>query len=339
MSETGIVIIGRNEGQRLARALESVSGCGHTVVYVDSHSTDGSVELAGRMNATVVELDRSRPTTAARARNEGFERLLEIDPQVRLVQFVDGDCEVFDGWLSQASALLTERPEVAVVCGRLRERFPERSVYNRLADLEWDGPCGEIQSCGGVAMIRASTFQEVGGFDPSIIAAEDDELCLRIRRLGGKIVRISTPMASHDMAMERFGQWWKRSVRTGHAYAEGSALHGKTPERHFVRQTRSIFLWGIVLPLLTVAMAWPTRGLSLALLGGYLLLYQRTRRYYVVQRGWPAADARLYAFWIVLAKFPQAVGLLRYRLGRLADRPSPVIEHRSTVPAGDSAAG
>lgn len=339
MSEIGIVIIGRNEGQRLARALESVSGSGHAVVYVDSHSTDGSVELAGRRNATVVELDWSRPPTAARARNLGFERLLEVDPRVRFVQFVDGDCEVFGGWLEEASDLLAERPEVAVVCGRLRERFPERSLYNRLADLEWDGPCGEVQSCGGVAMIRAATFREVGGFDPSIIAAEDDELCLRIRRLGAKIVRLSTPMASHDMAMTRFGQWWKRSVRTGHAYAEGSARHGKTPERHFVRQTRSTMFWGILVPLLTVGLAWPTRGLSLALLGGYPLLYHRTSRYYAVQRGWPLADARLYAFWVVLAKFPQAVGLLRYGLGQLAGKPSPVIEHRGSIPAGNSAAG
>ncbi len=37
------------------------------------------------------------------------------------------------------------------------------------------------------------------------------------------------------------------------------------------------------------------RGLSLVPLGGYLLLYQRTRRHYAVQRGWPTAGARLYA--------------------------------------------
>src|SRR5262249_51914251 len=155
------------------------------------------------------------------------------------VQFVDGDCELVDGWLNRARVYFDQHPEFAVVCGRLRERFPGHSIYNRLASLEWDSPAGEIQACGGIAMIRADVFQDVGGFNPAIIAAEDDELCLRIRRRGWKVVRIEAEMAVHDMAMTQFSQWWRRSVRTGYAYAEGSAIHGRSPERHFVRQTGS----------------------------------------------------------------------------------------------------
>jgi N-terminal domain of galactosyltransferase len=221
----------------------------------------------------------------------------------------------------------------------LRERFPERSVYNRLADLEWETPVGEVKACGGIAMIRVAAFQAVGGFDPTLIAGEEAELCLRIRRQGWKVLRIDAEMAMHDMAMMRFRQWWKRSVRTGHAYAEGSAMHGLTPERHFVRQTRSAVFWGILVPLAAFLLAWPTWGLSLALLAGYLFLYRRTRRYYAVQQGWSLADARLYAAWIVLAKFPHAVGVIRYWLGRLSGKRSPVIEHRGSVPSGDPAAG
>src|SRR4051794_6544130 len=102
MSELGVIAIGRNEGERLRRCLESLSGLGLTIVYVDSSSEDGSVELARGLGAEVVELDLARPFTAARARNEGFERLGQIDPEVRFVQFVDGDCEVAGGWLDTA---------------------------------------------------------------------------------------------------------------------------------------------------------------------------------------------------------------------------------------------
>ncbi len=70
-------------------------------------------------------------------------------------------------------------------------------------------------------------------------------------------------------------------------------------------------------------LAWPTRGISLAILGGYVILYWRICRYYALHRGWPPADARLNAAWIVLAKFPQAVGVVRYRLGRLRGRAEP----------------
>jgi GT2 family glycosyltransferase len=303
------------------------------MVYVDSSSRDGSVETARSLGAEVVELDLSSPFTAARARNEGFQRLREINPHVHFVQFVDGDCEVVEGWLELARATLEANPEIGVVCGRARERFPEQTVYNRLADLEWDTPVGEVKACGGNAMMREEAVSKVGGFNPRIIAAEDDELCLRIRRAGWKIIRLDREMVRHDMAMARFGQWWRRCIRTGHAYAEGSAMHGRTADRHFMRQTWSTILWGILLPLCALGLAWPTRGLSLVLLAGYLVLYQRTYRYYAEHRGWPAADASLYARWIVLAKFPNALGLFRYWLGRLSGLRSRVIDFRGTEPA------
>ena len=156
-----------------------------------------------------------------------------------------------------------------MVCGRRRERFPESTVYNHLADLEWDGPVGEAKACGGDAMMRVEAVRKVGGYNPGIIAAEDDEVCLRIRREGWKVVRIDAEMTLHDMAMTSFRQWWRRSTRTGHAYAEGSAMYGRTPERHFVRQTRSALFWGFFGPLTALALAWPTRGVSLFLLAGY----------------------------------------------------------------------
>ena len=298
------------------------------------NSEDGSVELARAMGASVVELDLSCPFTAARARNEGFERLCQIDPGIRHVQFVDGDCEVVEGWLEKARHVLDENPEVGVVCGRRRERFPIHTLYNHLANLEWDTPVGEAKACGGDAMMRVEAVRKVGGYNPAIIAAEDDEVCLRIRREGWKVLRIDAEMTLHDMAMTRFGQWWRRSTRTGHAYAEGSAMYGRTPERHFVRQTRSTIFWGILVPLVSLGFAWPTRGLSLVLLAGYLLLYRRTCRYYAVYRGWPLADARLYAAWIVLAKFPHALGLIRYWFGRLFGKRSPVIEYRGAFVSG-----
>ena len=314
-------------------------GCGLTIVYVDSGSADGSVELAQSLGIEVVQLDMSHPFTAARARNEGFERLCQVDSTVQFVQFVDGDCEVVEGWLENASRWLEGNPDVGVVCGRRRERFPESTVYNRLANLEWDTPVGEAKACGGDAMMRVEAVCKVGGYNPTIIAAEDDEVCLRIRRDGWKVVRIDAEMTLHDMAMTSFQQWWRRSTRTGHAYAEGSAMYGRTHERHFVRQTRSTIFWGILIPLIAFGLAWPTKGISLVLLAGYVFLHRRTCRYYAVQRGWPLEDARLYARWIVLGKFPQALGVIRYWLGRLSGRRSPVIEYRGTVPVRESAAG
>jgi GT2 family glycosyltransferase len=332
MSQLGTVLIGRNEGERLCSCLNSVIGRGQTVVYVDSGSTDGSVDRARAAGVEVVELDLSRPFTAARARNIGFARLEELAPDIHYVQFVDGDCEVVEGWLERACQEFEDRPEVAVVCGRCRERFPDQSIYNQLADLEFDTPVGEAKACGGNAVVRAMAFRQVGGFNPALIAGEEPELCVRLRQHGWTTRRIDAEMVIHDMAMTRFGQWWQRSIRGGFAFAEGAALHGRSPERHWVRDVRSIVFWGIVLPLITLGLAWPTHGASLALLGAYFILYWRIRRY-GLQRGWSAPEARLYAQWCVLAKFPMALGLTIYWLHRTSRRPKQIIEYKGTGPS------
>ena len=218
-----------------------------------------------------------------------------------------------------------------MVYGRRRERYRDQTVYNRLADLEWNLPIGEVKACGGDAMILTEAFRRLGGYDSSIIAGEDDELCLRIRREGWKVLCIDAEMTLHDMAMTRFTQWWKRAVRCGHAYADGAARYGHTIERHFVRQLRSGLFWGLVLPLLAFGLAWPTRGASLLLLCGYLILFWRTERYYRLCRRWPTVDARLYAAFCVIAKFPHVLGIATYWSRRIRGKPAQIIEYRGTA--------
>lgn len=331
MSKLGIVAIGRNEGDRLQQCLRSVVGRAAQVIYVDSGSTDASVELARSLGVNVVELDLSIPFTAARARNAGLARLLEIAPDLNYVQFVDGDCEVVEGWLEQAQKVLNTQPDVVVVCGRRRERYPEASIYNRLCDLEWDTPIGEAKACGGDAMMRISALQAVGGYNPYLIAGEEPELCVRLRQKGGKILRIDAEMTLHDAQMTRFGQWWKRSVRAGYAYAEGSWLHGAPPECHWVKESRSIRLWGLIIPALLLTTAIPTHGFSLLLLAGYPLMAYRAYRF-AHRSGQTRIEAWLFGLACALAKFPQAQGQARFYWGKLFRRPSRLIEYNTSTP-------
>ncbi|HBK99202.1 MAG TPA: glycosyl transferase [Microcoleaceae bacterium UBA10368] len=330
MKQIGLVAIGRNEGQRLGQCLVSATNKVSRIVYVDSGSTDGSLELARSLGADTVELDLSTPFTAARARNEGFSRLLELAPDIEFVQFVDGDCEVVDGWIDRAYNELAAKPNVAAVCGRRRERYPEASIYNQLCDIEWDTPIGETKACGGDSMMRAPALQQVGGFNPALIAGEEPELCLRLRQKGWKILRLDAEMTLHDAQMTNFTQWWKRAQRAGHAYAEGSWMHGSEPDRHWVKETRSTWFWGLVLPALALAMAWPTKGWSLLLLSGYPLATYRTYNYYVKHRDLATKDAAIYALSCVLAKFPQLQGQIQFHQRRLLGQQSKLIEYKTT---------
>lgn len=333
MNRIGLVAIGRNEGQRLLRCLLSAQGSVALIVYVDSGSTDGSVSLARSLGVDVVELDLSTPFTAARSRNAGFAHLLEADAQIEFVQFVDGDCEVVSGWIECAQREIDAQPNVAVVCGLRRERYPDKSIYNRLCDIEWDTPVGETKACGGDAMMRVEAFQQVGGFNPTLIAGEEPELCVRLRQKGWKILRLDAEMTLHDAQMTSFSQWWKRAIRAGHAYAEGAWLHGGEPERHWVKESRSIWLWGLLLPLLALGMAWSTHEFSLLLLVGYPLLTYRIYRY-VRQMDLISRDAALYALFCMLGKFPQVQGQIQFHLGNWLGRRSNLVEYKTAAPMG-----
>ncbi len=330
-ADVGGVVIGRNEGDRLVRCLESIVHRVPHVVYVDSGSTDGSPERARALGALVVDLDMERPFTAARARNEGFAALLRRAPSVRYVQFVDGDCEVAADWIETARRHLDVDAQAAVVCGRRRERFPERSVFNRVCDVEWDTPVGEADACGGDALMRVSAFESVDGFNPQIIAGEEPELCVRLREQNWKIVRIDAEMTLHDAAMTRVSQWWRRCVRAGHAFAEGADRHGAPPARLFVRESRRAWFWGGVVPGLAFGGALPSLGGSLVLLAGYPVsaarAFQSTRR-----RGRSRTDAAAHALSCTLGKFPELVGMVKYHRRKFRGEQPRIIEYKS---AGD----
>jgi GT2 family glycosyltransferase len=320
----GVVVIGRNEGSRLARCLASLLSSTDKVVYVDSGSTDASVRMARELGVEVVELDMTLPFTAARARNEGFARLQQLQPAIAYVQFVDGDCEVLSGWLTKAQAFLDQHADVAVVCGRRRERFPQRSIYNLLCDLEWDTPVGEAKACGGDALMRAEAFAAVAGFRPALIAGEEPELCVRLRAAGWKIWRLAEEMTLHDAAMTRFGQWWQRTLRAGHAFAEGAYLHGAPPERHWQQESRRAWLWGLGIPMATV-IACALLGLpGLLTLLIYPLQVVRLARRGVRSR----RENWLQAGFLVLGKFPEMLGQVKFLLNRIGAHKSTLIEYK-----------
>lgn len=311
------VAIGRNEGARLEACLDSLSEQGVPVVYVDSGSTDGSVEMARAKGAEVVALDMDRPFTAARARNAGLDHLREgLAPD--FVQFVDGDCTVQPDWIATARRFLDAHGDVAVVCGRRRERFPESSVYNAMIDAEWDTPVGEARACGGDALMRWSALEEVGGYNPDVIAGEEPELCVRLRARGWKIWRLDAEMTLHDAAITAFGQWWRRATRAGHAYAEGVALHGGPPERHKVTELRLVMLWGLVVPLVTLAASLITPW-GLALLALWPVQMAR-----LAAKGYSRAEA----VFLTLVRVPEAQGALTYGWRRLRGGGRAIIEYK-----------
>jgi GT2 family glycosyltransferase len=322
-SSVGAVVIGRNEGARLRRCLTSLAGQCDRIIYVDSGSTDDSVAFARGIGAVVVDLDTSVPFTAARARNEGFAAL-QSGGLTDYVQFVDGDCGVDPGWIAAARDTLDTHGDMGIVTGWRTETDPHRNVYHEMCEVEWHRPPGDIRSCGGDMLVRSDAFLQIGGFSPRIIASEDEEFCLRILALGLRVHRLPRIMTLHDADMTRFGQWWKRTVRSGHGFAEVGGMH----PGHFLAERRRVWFYGGVLP---VAMGvglilgqWP-------LILGVVLLYvvNWLRTWHGLHRnGQPLAQSAHHAAYLTLSKIANMQGMLTYYLRRLRGADMHIIEYK-----------
>jgi hypothetical protein len=336
MGKVGIIIIGRNEGERLRRCLMSIASAGYPMVYVDSASEDGSSVVARGLGAQVVDLDMSNGFSAARARNEGVDWLLKEFPDTEFIQFVDGDCEVASGWFCAALHALSIMPEVAIVAGRLNERFPQVSIYNRLADFEWNSSgFGAISAVGGIFLIRRNVFQDVGGFNASVTAGEEPELCQRVRNALWGIVRLDTEMAWHDLGMTQFRQWWRRQVRGGYGGLDVARRFGLETFRRNGLRAR---FWS-TLPLLALLVGYGTSqiagqhaGYSVALLILALWPAQLIR---IAVRTWrngaPIHISLAHAYFTLISFWPQMWGQLVYFSDSVFAHKNPrLIEYKSS---------
>ena len=323
----GVVVIGRNEGERLVRCLKSVVASDvEAIVYVDSGSTDASVERAERLGVDVVCLSLETPFTAGRARNAGFETLCSISPELKHVQFLDGDCVLTPAWLEISRDFLDANPKYAIVCGHRQELFPDRTLYNRLCDLEWHGPAGDAAACGGDFMVRAEVFAAVGGFNPGLIAGEEPEMCHRVIGSGYLIHRLDSPMTLHDAAMSRFGQWVRRASRSGYAYAARAALHIADGTRYCWRENARITFWAAIVPLAAMALALSISPWWLLI----LLLYpaQALRQWQRLRNEHPSEPVAAAALFTVLGKWPEFHGQCLFLIRLVGKREQRIIEYK-----------
>lgn len=321
------VVIGRNEGERLTRCLESIHGSDadipSEIIYVDSNSGDDSMARAEALGASALSVVSDRPT-AARGRNAGWQAA-----RGEFIMFLDGDTQLDPRFISKALAAMKE-PDIAVVWGHRRESNPSQSVYVRVLDLDWIYPPGDSAFCGGDALMRRCVLQETGGFDETLIAGEEPELCSRIRNKGLRIRHIDTPMTLHDLAIQRFQAYWQRAFRAGHAYAEVSARFKNSPDNLWRDEVRRNALHGsamLATPAILIAgVHWPWFGIA-ALFSAAAVLARTVRRC-----KWkdPGVNTRLlYAAHSYIQKVPIFMGQLKYRLSERTGRRQRLIEYKN----------
>lgn len=329
-SDIATVVIGRNEGARLAPCLQSTRDW--RTIYVDSASCDGSADQARAAGVEVIEIDPAAGLSAARGRNAGLDRL-STDSSIRYVQMLDGDCVLEPGWITNAAAALDADPGVGAVIGELRERTPHPSVYAWLCGVEWERPAGPADSFGGIVLLRAAAIGDVGRYSAEMIAGEDIDFAIRLRAAGWRISAIAAPMAVHDSALRHFRQWWRRTMRSGHAFAELHARHRNALPAGLARSRARILFWGGIVPAALLA------GLVLAAIHGspWLMLSGAALLLVVAQilrislresqsRGlWRGFRI---AFFLSIGKIAEMAGILRYAIGHRRGGQKRLIEYK-----------
>ncbi len=325
-----IVIIGRNEGERLDRCLKSVLaieafGGASELIYVDSASTDGSNLRAAQFGAKTLSIGSAHPCAAV-ARNIGWRAA-----QAPIVLFLDGDT-ILDGKFLMSSIGEFSDQQVAVVFGNRREIDPSGSIFNRILDLEWMVAPGPVEFCGGDALMRRDVLERVGGYDERLIAGEEPELCRRIRALGYTIKHVNRPMTGHDLAIRRFAQYWRRALRTGYAYAEVSERFKHTDLPLWREQARGNRVRGAVLSVLTVSalsgaialrMVWPLL-VAMAIIAGLAVRTANRSKW----RSSNLATRLAFGLHSHFVQIPILFGQLRYFYYRATGKTAQLIEYK-----------
>ncbi len=325
-----VVVIGRNEGERLRRCLQSISEMAHPsfrteIIYADSGSTDGSVALAERLGARGIALQPERPS-AALGRNAGWRAA-----SGSIVLFLDGDTVLHPNFVANSLHEFSN-PETAVVWGHRREIHPEQSLYNRTLDLDWIYLPGPTMYCGGDALFRRDVLIETGGFDETLIAGEEPELCRRIAALGFTILHVDHPMTGHDLAITRWQQYWKRSTRAGHAFAEVSDRFKATEQSFWSNESRQNRNRALVLLCLFFAgLAGSIYFASLIPAALVLLFFLALAIRSAWKARWKTNDhiaLMLYGLHSHLQQIPIYVGQLQYKWNRRRGKRSMLLEYK-----------
>lgn len=322
-NSVGFVIIGRNEGHRLVSCLESIADYAHRSVYVDSGSEDDSIAEAQSRGFDVISLDMNIPFTAARARNMGWKHLVETHADLDFIHFIDGDCTLDPNWLPKALIKLTESAQTGLVCGQRKEIFPKASIYNTLCDIEWNTPVGESLYCGGDVLVRRKVLEDVSGYRDDVIAGEEPEMCVRARARGWLIFRLDAVMTHHDACIKHFSQWWKRMKRSGFAFALGSSIHGRTPERMWVSETRRALVWGLSIPIAILSL-----GIFQYFYAAMLLALIYPLQWIRLAISSQNDHSKAWAFFILIGKFAEALGVIKFYINKLLSKTNKIIEYK-----------
>lgn len=192
------IIIGKNEGWKLTKCLKSVYNAivqnqlKAEVIYVDSNSTDDSINRASEFDKIKIYKLLEHKTNAAIARNVGAK-----EAKGNYLCFLDGDMELFSEFLKEAFDTKW-RLIHPLVGGKLKHKYYDKdwNPDNEKIFLFHKKPVFK-PIAGGAFLIQKQVWDLVNGMDNRFNVSEDPELGLRLAKKGVLMKSIPSFLGIH----------------------------------------------------------------------------------------------------------------------------------------------
>jgi len=220
MNELAVIMISRNQSWNIGRLINSViqetgGFSKKEILLVDSASTDDTIRFAIEYPIKIIRLHPDQRLTAAAGRYVGLK-----NTESEYVLFLDGDMEIFPGWLNRALEVIHQDPKIAAITGE-RIDLPRQTAMKDppVPPIIADDYGIVVRKCGGAALYRRNLLNKVGSFNPYLYSDEEPELCLRLRLAGYKIIKLQHPISYHftepPVSVKTKFARWKRNLYLG----------------------------------------------------------------------------------------------------------------------------
>jgi glycosyltransferase involved in cell wall biosynthesis len=226
-----VVIIAKNEEKTIAKALAAVVVAieearkakvieTSEIIFVDSASTDKTVEIVRQFPVKIIELPDTWPLSASAGIYCGYR-----ESKGEFFAVVDGDVEVNKYWFRDALPYLQNDDDVADVYGWWEESSQGQghllATVSEMLNSSKVAVAEEIESTGN-GIFRRSSLESIGGHNPYLKGAEDRDISFRLRQAGYKLLDVPVQFGVHHWHLNYLEYY--RSVRAwskgeGHAAA------------------------------------------------------------------------------------------------------------------------
>lgn len=250
-------------GEAVGSVVEAAEAYGRAQVWlVDNGSTDGSYEFLVEQFGGRAHILRLMSGTIAAVRNHGARH-----GAAPIISFIDCDCSVPPDYFARLEAVLNESAAEATGCTVVLPRNPTwvEAVWNQMHDDGLEGQRTWLNAANFA--VRRDMFDRIGGFNETLQTDEDTEICLRIRRAGGRIVSDRRLAVMHlDNAKTLRAFFRKERWR-------GLGMFATTSARALDKPTTMMVVHLAALVAAVGVIAWGPKPLWMRLVTGLLMVF------------------------------------------------------------------